>query len=61
MAGSDWPVCLLAADYGSVMTTLTRALDRLLPAERESVRGGTAAHWYSLPGDDALGQNGIRL
>jgi predicted TIM-barrel fold metal-dependent hydrolase len=59
MAGSDWPVCLLAADYGSVMTTLTRALDRLRPPERESVRGGTAVRWYSLSGvGDAIGQNG---
>ncbi len=59
MAGSDWPVCLLAADYGSVMTTLAPALDRLRPAERESVRGGTAAHWYRLARvDDAVGPNG---
>ena len=43
------------------MTTLTPALDRLRPAERESVRGGTAARWYSLPWvDDAVDQNGIR-
>jgi L-fuconolactonase len=59
MAGSDWPVCLLAADYGSVMTTLTRALGRLRSAERQSIWGGTAAHWYSLSGvGDAVGQNG---
>jgi L-fucono-1,5-lactonase len=59
MAGSDWPVCLLAADYGSAMTTLTPALDRLRPAGRDSVRGGTASRWYGLGGvDDAAGPNG---
>ena len=59
MAGSDWPVCLLAADYGSAMTTLTSALDRLRPADRESVRGGTAARWYGLVEvADASGSNG---
>ena len=59
MAGSDWPVCLLAVDYGTAMTTLTPALDRLPPAERDSVRGGTAAGWYGLARvDDAPGLNG---
>jgi hypothetical protein len=52
-------VCLLAADYGSVMTTLAPALDRLRPAERKSVRDGTAAHWYAVAGvDDTAGPNG---
>jgi L-fuconolactonase len=59
MAGSDWPVCLLAADYGSVVTTLTPLLDRMRPPERDSMRGGAAARWYCLAGvGDAVGLNG---
>jgi L-fuconolactonase len=46
MAGSDWPVCLLAADYGVVQATLTPALDRLGADARADVLGGTAARWY---------------
>ena len=46
MAGSDWPVCLLAADYGAVQSTLAPMLARLSPDERVDVLGGTAARWY---------------
>jgi L-fuconolactonase len=46
MAGSDWPVCLLAADYGAVQTTLKPALDALGEAGQAAVLGGTARHWY---------------
>ncbi|WP_085872649.1 MULTISPECIES: amidohydrolase family protein [unclassified Nocardioides] len=46
MAGSDWPVCLLAADYAAVQATLQGLLDRLDPDERRAVLGGTARRWY---------------
>jgi L-fuconolactonase len=46
MAGSDWPVCLLAADYPAVRKTLDPLLERLDPAGREAVLGGTAEAWY---------------
>ena len=48
MAGSDWPVCLLAADYGAVRATLDPALGLLDAAGRAAVLGGTAARWYRL-------------
>jgi L-fuconolactonase len=48
MAGSDWPVCLLAAGYGDVMAALDQQLARLDDAARAAVRGGTAAAWYRI-------------
>lgn len=46
MAGSDWPVCLLAARYSAVQASLTAALAALTGAERADVLGGTAQRWY---------------
>jgi L-fuconolactonase len=46
MAGSDWPVCLLAADYGAVQASVAPALARLGADDRADVLGGTAARWY---------------
>ena len=46
--GSDWPVCLLAADYGSVLDLLHSALDGLDEPERAAVLGGTAVRVYRL-------------
>ncbi len=48
MAGSDWPVCLLAAGYGAVQSTLAPALDRLDDTGQAAVLGGTAARWYRI-------------
>ena len=45
MFGSDWPVCLLAADYAEVMAT-TRAI----VGDDEDVFGGTATRTYGLEG-----------
>lgn len=50
MAGSDWPVCLLAADYGTVRATLDQALGQLDRAGRAAVLGGSAARWYRVGG-----------
>lgn len=48
MFGSDWPVCLLAGDYPSVLGSIVRWADRLSIAERERIFGGTATAAYQL-------------
>ena len=45
MFGSDWPVCLLAADYDEVVALCVEAL---APHERGDVLGGTAVRVYGL-------------
>ena len=50
MFGSDWPVCLLAAEYEAVVAVVTRWAERLTPSERASVFGGTAQAVYGLHG-----------
>ena len=49
MFGSDWPVCLLAAGYVSVVVAAESLTSELSAAERDAVFGGTAANWYLLP------------
>lgn len=48
MFGSDWPVCLLASDYGGWMTTLGDLLAGLSPDESAAVWAGTARRVYDL-------------
>jgi L-fuconolactonase len=48
MFGSDWPVCLLASDYASVMALARSLTAGLSPAERAAVFGATAARAYGL-------------
>ncbi len=48
MYGSDWPVCLLAAPYPSVVATLREALGPISDAERAKIFGGTAEKFYGL-------------
>ncbi|WP_349655198.1 amidohydrolase family protein [Paenibacillus konkukensis] len=49
MYGSDWPVCLLAAEYGEVYGLLESTLpEHLSEAEREQIFGLTAARFYRL-------------
>jgi L-fuconolactonase len=48
MFGSDWPVCLLAADYGQVMDLAQALTAGLSPAERAAVFGRTAARVYRI-------------
>ncbi|MET0773717.1 MAG: amidohydrolase family protein [Candidatus Limnocylindrales bacterium] len=52
MAGSDWPVAILAGDYQRVWTETGRALTLLgvNDAERAAILGGTAAAVYSIGG-----------
>ena len=46
--GSDWPVCLLAADYGAVLDLVESAVADLAPDERAAVLGGNAVRVYAL-------------
>ena len=48
MFGSDWPVCLLAAPYPSVVAALREALGPISDAERAKIFGGTAEKFYGL-------------
>ncbi|WP_051866010.1 amidohydrolase family protein [Streptosporangium roseum] len=48
MFGSDWPVCLLAAPYESVLETTRSLTAHLSEAEREEVFGGVAARAYGI-------------
>jgi L-fuconolactonase len=49
--GSDWPVCLLAADYAEVVMAAEQALETagLDAAERDLVFGANARRIYRLP------------
>lgn len=48
MFGSDWPVCLLAAEYAEVAGIVRDSCGRLSPAEQALVWGGTARRTYGL-------------
>jgi L-fuconolactonase len=51
MWGSDWPVCLLAADYARVLDTTREVLgelDVLSDAADRAIFGETAVRWYNL-------------
>ncbi len=48
--GSDWPVCLLAADYARVVLTAEELLAPLGEYGRSRVFGGNAAQVYQLAG-----------
>jgi L-fuconolactonase len=56
--GSDWPVCLLAADYGRVKSTAEALLAPLTPARRDRIFGGNAAAVYRLATESATGLAG---
>lgn len=46
--GSDWPVCLLAADYPTVAATAEGWAERLSATEQAALWGGNAARVYGL-------------
>lgn len=48
MFGSDWPVCLLAADYSRVLKLVTDYVNRLAIADQERFFGGTATLCYGI-------------
>ncbi len=49
LAGSDWPVCTVAADYSSTIAIIDEYLDRRPASERDAVMGGNAARLWRLP------------
>ena len=54
MYGSDWPVCLLAANYSQTLELVRGALEGYNPAQVSAVMGGTAARAYRLEEKDLL-------
>jgi L-fuconolactonase len=50
MFGSDWPVCLLAAEYAGVLALARSLTAGLSAAEQAAVFGATAARAYRLGG-----------
>lgn len=48
MYGSDWPVCLLAAEYAEVFGIVDDFIGRLTEAERAAILGGNATRFYRL-------------
>jgi L-fuconolactonase len=50
MFGSDWPVCLLAAEYQEVLALVEDFFQPLSRSEKEGVFGGNAAAFYGLTG-----------
>lgn len=48
MWGSDWPVCLLAADYRTTFQTVAAALEPLSADERAAIFGRNALRFYRL-------------
>lgn len=49
MAGSDWPVCLLATDYKRWWSFLREYFATLSDSEQESLFGGTCCRTYKIP------------
>jgi L-fuconolactonase len=52
MAGSDWPVCLLAGSYRDVLDATRKLVADLNRDERAAVFGGTAVTVYGLAVED---------
>ena len=50
LVGSDWPVCTVAADYGSTVSLIDEYMTDRPSAERDAVMGGNAARLWRLPG-----------
>ena len=48
MAGSDWPVCLVASEYGRWFEVLNEYFAGFSESEREALFGGTATEVYGL-------------
>lgn len=52
MFGSDWPVCLLAAEYHEVAQLIDEATAALSADEQSAIWGNTAARVYGLTGEN---------
>lgn len=53
MIGSDWPVCLLAGDYPSVLDVVRQFISSLSDGEQAAVLGRSAARFYGIEGSTA--------
>jgi L-fuconolactonase len=51
MIGSDWPVCLVAASYRTVVGLVREALGEYSADEQEQILGGTARDFFHLKVD----------
>jgi len=49
--GSDWPVCLLASDYGDTVALAEQATSALSPDEQAAIFGANACRLYHLKQD----------
>jgi L-fuconolactonase len=49
MIGSDWPVCMVAADYGSTMRIVTDYIAQLPSEQQDAILGENCAGFYPLP------------
>jgi L-fuconolactonase len=52
LAGSDWPVCLLATSYSHWWQTLGELVSSLSVSERRKIMGENAVRIYDLGGDN---------
>lgn len=52
MFGSDWPVCLLAADYEDVVELLEGQLSALSADEQGAIWGGNALRFYGIRAEE---------
>ncbi len=48
MYGSDWPVCLLAADYAAQLNILQEYITDFSEVEQSKIMGGNAVSFYNL-------------
>lgn len=48
MFGSDWPVCLLAADYSTTIGIVRDFINKLSKPEQHMIFGGTACQFYRI-------------
>jgi len=48
MYGSDWPVCLLAADYGAQLDILQAYIADFSESDQSKIMGGNAISFYDL-------------
>ena len=48
MFGSDWPVCLVAGNYGQVKTVVTDFIKTLSAAEQNLIMAKNAIDFYNL-------------
>jgi L-fuconolactonase len=48
MFGSDWPVCLVAAEYNEVKQVISRYISSFTESEKKKIMGGNARKFYKI-------------